>query len=861
MKIRITKKGIPKAQWLNSQPGVELQLPAQPNYTWMNMTEQEVPMPRTTVVNPDGTKTTTGNFGDPSLQYKMNEQGTPAKQGPIVPIGGKDPNAFNKFAKGFGAASAVATGVINAGNAFTNYFTNQKKLRDAKGQQYLDNLNPEATAMYRGNYMTNSGVFQPDKLPSINEGMLAYGGSTDNSTSMKIRIISEPGEMAYGGQTGYGFDLGGRRIYEDMPEGKQDTVSNTMGPVPREMANIEAEKGETIYGDLDGDGGLEHMNIGGKRHAQGGTPLNAPEGSFIFSDTKKMRIKNPEILKMFGGSTKSATPAQLAKKYDVNRYKAILEDPNADDLSKSTAQLMIKNYENKLGTLALVQESMKGFPQGVPGVAASVVNAGEMAYGGYIPMAQSGGTKNKGQVFTPEFQNLLAGLKKDQGYDLSYSPRIIAGDNELPMMQSRQKSGLYGDVRMDELDEFKKRHAWYFANKPNWNPTSKPDVADFQKKYEQEYAKKYGYSYFSDKRKFDRQDGLLGEYTYNAPGLNKMPADRPVAEVTTKYKCTPNGVQAVPVKGAYSSMIVGLYDTYEQAAAVCAKTEPAPPAPNRTVTPNENTFKGNEKTPFGYMLPDMVDLFAAAAVPPSLTMGYRPKNAFTDGEYVLEDWLTKAQQRQQGFNIAGNTMATYGPSSALASNLSFLAGQTGDALAGDIANVEGRNVERANVALTTERERKDRNDLFNLAQSQELYKDNAIARQQYENSRRAYLRDIAKSYSNAWNNRMNLGLVNATNPMYNINPISGRSYFKKGYDSSKLGMMGTSSNPASEDYWESLNSGYLAAKAKLPDLSLDQYLRRMGVTSSVTDRNQDGIPDAQTSRQTMPFGGYVTYPF
>lgn len=857
MKIRITKKGLPKAQMWNSQVGVEMQPSTQPNYNWMNFSQQQVPTPRTTVVNPDGTSTTTGTFGEPSIQYKMNEQGTPAKQGPIVPIGGKDPNAFNKFSKKLGAATALTTGLINAGNALTSYFTNQQKLRDAKGQQYLDNLNPEPTAMDRGNYMTNSGVFQPDKLPSINEGMLAYGGSTDNPTSMKIRIIFEPDQMAYGGQAGYGFDLGARRIHEDMPKGKQDTVSNTMGPVPREMANIEAEQGETIYGDLDGDGGLEHMKIGGKRHSQGGTPLNVPEGSFIFSDTKKMRIKDPEILKMFGGS-KVSTPAQLAKKYDVNKYKAVLEDPNADELSKNTAQLMIKNYENKLGTLALVQESMKGFPQGVPGVAASVVNAAEMAYGGYIPMAQKG--KQFGQVFTPEFQNLLAALKKDQGYDLAYSPRIVAGDNELPVMQSRQKSGLYGDVQTGELDEFKKRHDWYFKNKPSWNPANKADVKDFQNKYEQEYAKKYGYSYFGGKRKFDGMDGKLGEYTYNAPGLNRMPA-KTQATVTTKYRCTPNGVQAVPVSGAYSSMIAGLYDTFEQAAAVCAKTEPAPAAPVRSVSPNENTFSGNEKTPFGYMLPDMVDLFAAAAVPPSLTMGYRPKNAFTDGEYVLEDWLTKAQQRQQGYNIAANTMATYGPSSALASNLSFLAGQTGDALAGDIANVESRNVDRANIALTTERERKDRNDLFNLSQSQELYKDNAIARQQYENSRRAYLRDIAKSYANAWNNRMNLGLVNATNPMYNINPLSGRSYFKKGYDTSKLGMMGASSNPGSEDYWESLNSGYMAAKAKLPDLTLDQYLRRMGVTSSTVDRNQDGIPDSQTSRQTMPFGGYVTYPF
>jgi hypothetical protein len=37
------------------------------------------------------------------------------------------------------------------------------------------------------------------------------------------------------------------------------------------------------------------MNIGGEKHSNGGTPLNVPEGTFVFSDTKKMRIKDPEI--------------------------------------------------------------------------------------------------------------------------------------------------------------------------------------------------------------------------------------------------------------------------------------------------------------------------------------------------------------------------------------------------------------------------------------------------------------------------------------------------------------------------------------------------------------------------------------
>lgn len=194
----------------------------------------------------------------------------------------------------------------------------------------------------------------------------------------KVRIKKSPESMAYGGQSNYGLDLGQKNIYSDMTDNPYESVSNTLQPVDREDANIEAELNETAYGDFNDDGRKEHYKIGGKRHSQGGTPLSVPEGTFIYSDTKKLRIGGP-VLGQFGKSpdTKQKyTPAQLAKQYDVNKYKAILDDPYSDKMAKSTAARMIDNYEKKLGGLALVQEAMKGFPQGIPDVAMSVLPQG-----------------------------------------------------------------------------------------------------------------------------------------------------------------------------------------------------------------------------------------------------------------------------------------------------------------------------------------------------------------------------------------------------------------------------------------------------------------------------------------------------
>jgi hypothetical protein len=159
---------------------------------------------------------------------------------------------------------------------------------------------------------------------------------------------------------------------ESRPFGEENLkVSNTLSSVPRQQANLEAEKGETAMTNLTGSGIPELYKIGGKKHYDGGTPLNLPEDSFIFSDHSSMKIKDKDVLKDFGLSPKKSgyTPAEISKKYDLNKYHKILMDPNSDELQRDTAEKMIANYNLKLGKLALMQESIKGFPQGFPKVA------------------------------------------------------------------------------------------------------------------------------------------------------------------------------------------------------------------------------------------------------------------------------------------------------------------------------------------------------------------------------------------------------------------------------------------------------------------------------------------------------------
>jgi hypothetical protein len=175
-------------------------------------------------------------------------------------------------------------------------------------------------------------------------------------------------------------DINGDSTY--FPSG--GTVNKTLKPVPRDEANLEAEKGETALTDMNNDGDFELYDIGGKRHHSGGTPLNLPDQSFIFSDTSKMKLNKGELREMGIESKKKITPAKVSKNYDLNKFIEVLDDPHSDKISLDTAEYMLDKNKKKLSQLAFVQEAKKGFEEGVPLAAhpylkSSGINPGEYA--------------------------------------------------------------------------------------------------------------------------------------------------------------------------------------------------------------------------------------------------------------------------------------------------------------------------------------------------------------------------------------------------------------------------------------------------------------------------------------------------
>ena len=806
----------------------------------------------------------------PGFKYDFKTKGCV----PITTAGDKIQNASEKF----DAYLNFSSGLSNMAQGINKQQTWDKNFRQNK---FNSNVASSDVSGSHGNFHTNDGTFRDPGYNTQNFG--AYGGTMlkdSNMGNIKIRIVGGPKDqqpikirllgggdssMAYGGQSGYGFDIGARKTFAEMPQGKIEHVSNQINEVPREEANIEAEKGETVYGDMDGDGFLEHMDIGGKRHVDGGTPLKVPEGSFVFSDTKKMIIKDPQVLAKFGMAPSKAgyTPAEIAKKYDINKYKAILEDPTSDPYMINAASLMIKNYQTKLSELAVVQEEIKGFPQGIPDVAKKgmseeklaaleahiaevkgqqpqqgqmppqqdeqpqmeqqepmegapqeemnpqeepemLYGGGYMEYGGDLNHFNEGGeedfefqngglimAQNGYQWNTPDIENAITSINSQTGKKVVVSPRVSAGDITIPSMQHKQSSGLYGEITPDLIDEFRQRHKWYFKNHPNWSPHNPNDVKDFQNKYDEEFAKKYGFVYFPGDKKYNKKDTYFGEYTYNAPGLEEdetpeIPGVIPVVG----YKCINGKIidQGYPDDTALAADGASKNLALVQANCVTGGTTIIPPP--LKIPPTQ--------VPYKYLTPDRWKMAAAAGMIGNKYLPYLADVNYDPGNFIPEEWRAKASQLQALARQSGEQMGAFLPGQSMAANESNIYGQAADKLIGAVADVDTRNVAGANAFNQAEQGRKDKFDFLRAANASERWKGNVIANQQWDNFLNKKMVNTTDTAANAWLNRMYLGQVNATKKTHYTDPITGQTIFKGGYGPENLGGKGT--NESWEDF-------------------------------------------------------------
>lgn len=659
----------------------------------------------------------------------------------------------------------------------------------------------------------------------------------------KIKITGLP-KMVYGGRA---FNqVAPNAIPNHMNEAPLK-VNDTLKSVPREVANLEAEKGETAF--IPNLNGMSaHYKIGGKRHSEGGTPLNLPDDSFIFSDTRSMTLKDKDLLQQFGES-KPKTYAEIAKKYDINKYRKVLADKDSDVIEKKTAEKMIENYNMMLGKLALTQESQKGFPQGIPFIAQPYMMmnninpedilpqqkqeqeqapqqeqemSAEMPpqmpqarYGGMravrikgLPRYQDGAgvlspeawdamvrekasaeeraarealleLYNSAALKQVQDQSRAAVDKKTQSKSTSgssnsksanskgYNPDrsraetydyvqafldayVKAAESgafvpELPStytadgntdVRSRQatqslmsgQANVYGDPEVLNEADFKKRHAWYFKNKPKWDKNNPADVKDFQTSYNVK-AKEYGLpEYFTlDGPKGTILDGLFGEHTWSAPGFN-TPAKKPVV-ATEKSKTDVTPLEEIDVE--------------------------APPVYNPFEYYPQDTL--NLATAMAGQIPDMKTFYA-----PVQLQGWDPA-------YIKEDY----SPIMEAANIATQGVTSFGTRQGADASLSKIQGQASRSAADHNLQVANMNIGIYNDAEKYNSQVAAKNIEYNNAlkmadfDARQLY---AADRLKAKNKKRA---EVANLFNTRLTNATDTYNLNLTSPYFKIFPGSG----------------------------------------------------------------------------------------
>ena len=686
----------------------------------------------------------------------------------------------------------------------------------------------------RGDYVTNQGLginFRPDEAVYGQFGKIAkYGGQMKR----KIKITGLP-QQAYGGTQNkasvdemYPYNSNVRRAaYSDMLDGNPDqSVRQYAEEVPREIANIEAEKGETIVKPLD-NGLLGMYKIGGKRHYEGGTPLQATPNDFIFSDTKDMKIKDPAILESFGMKYKKGgfTPAKISNKFNLNdpSIQKPLNDPNADYLQKATAERMYDNYLSQLGKLALVQEGRKGFPQGAPDIAMPYMQKVGMDPSMFMPDVMTPQDASmqmgKAQVGNNPLKNPAFSISAPQPIGLGYDmpiPNINNNSSQPALNPSNQPaaqpaaqqntrrpsanqstpSSKYSNFityNRDILNDFKQKGIEFnlpdvsvdYDVTPGMQKTRTSGVFgtqdwgsgdffnDFKERNKWYFEQNPDFNPSSSKDVYDFQnkyndkiykDALAAGYTeQQAREVQKKMG----FEESEPGEANPRGTDRK--FGQYTWSRSGL--DFKKKPGDSSKTPDPGPTPGKVppITPQR-------ADPGKYYIQDLMNTGLAAADRLGVKK-YLPYDAGMPAPALMDptfyDPSRELAATGEMANMVTQNLAQFVGPQALSSRASQIQGNSAKAVADTLGRYNNLNVgvanqfEQGNKALINDF------NLKNAMAKSNYYDKTVIANQQYDNAKRAANARLMGQATNAITNKAMTQVLNSIFPEYSIDPTVG----------------------------------------------------------------------------------------
>jgi hypothetical protein len=625
---------------------------------------------------------------------------------------------------------------------------------------------------------------------------------------MKVRIKRLPqartGYQVKGGLVNDVPSMGGAD-YNSYIGAPKMNVKKTMTAVPREEANLEAEGGETVVGNIDGSGMPSQYNIEGPRHTNGGVPLNLPDDSFIFSDTKSMIIKDPAILKMFGVSPKRGyTPAELSKKYDINKYRALLQDSNSDKLTRKTAEMMIKNAVMKLGALALAQEGKKGFPQGIPVIAKPYMESMGISEEELVPqepqqeqmtqqapqqmpdgqpIAQPQEMMEQEEMMAPPMA--MYGMNMG-GYDMPFynNPNQMAYGSFVNYQGGGEKvKGKTGDVEASKVDKLPGT-----GTKTKTSGGKDAEIiyeAGAERTYKEEPFRKGSgsgkpYSAAGVKSLCDRLmkgatiDILVKEGKGTKAGLTKLLADCiPQAEEKFKEKETAVYVEPVTeVDEETGETVEKCYCPDEngnevEVPMIDGKCE----CENYGDMSMGDMMQQPQENLEGWYPQDVNNLYGALGTMWSRRKGqpWSPRVDLEEPRPTFLDPTRELAQQSEQANIAAQALGQFAGPQALNARLSQMQGQSAKSAADTLSRYNNANVGIANQFEGQQVGIRNQEQMMNQQLADRLYDETELANQNFANTRLADRMNALQMYNTGITNEANRMNLNDMYPDYAIN--------------------------------------------------------------------------------------------
>lgn len=794
-------------------------------------------------VGPTTTTTLDPNASSSSLLNLSPTTTLPATDSTTT-LNPNNPSAWSKITK---TADLLASS-LGIGNALTEEFFNKPDRQRAFESQQRNNMFTQGMkATNRGmGAVPNTGKLVPQlggQGQSFAGMMGKYGGEFKQTRKVIIEEVPSYMKMAYGGQTKHSLDITRQaelRSRSSLSEGEQ--FNKNLSEKKGEDFVLEGEKDELLWKPAD----YELYKFGGKFHSQGGTKLTAAQAygvnsdipSFIFSRVLKVpaKVANQE----FGLDLKKGiSPADIASKYlNLNKWNAILKDPNSTSDEKKSAQMSIAEISRSLAKLAVIHEEIKG--KQAPDFAQQMLGMGEQQNQQMPPnqeMAKWGGNFSRKlpsfedrllvdkttipintnvTVTTPFSQDyadfesyfndpqndalvneLYNRYVKDKAIDPStltkdqYKNILLTAQKQIWALRSKYDKGYLDKI---EWDKGATPNTIYEQEMRNLglDPMSQDDIKQFQNIYrhfsdvlkDPQFAKTYGDIFEID------PEGVADQ-TYNGQPISQAEGwfgnttSRQWTKVKKKSQAPVNIGPGGGDQGGKTNLDImyvclpvggkkGQYEVKEVPASVGVGYKTKEEA-------QANCGKGFTP-PLDFTTPAKMKMTASLLGFPTWDPGVFPNMSAVKRNTMLPVWDAAAQAAfATGFKAPAEMLAAYAAPQGLGSNYSSLAGQAADLIGAKIIP----QIEQQRVGIYNEGQQDLANELrrvqqFNIGQQEKRAAALATANDKYADEVPKWLMNVADVYDQAWTQRSDIDATNALTNYY-IDPRTGRYKFKPGY--------------------------------------------------------------------------------